>query len=212
MSAAIQGWSMPISVAMDCTLDESVTDRIFFPNVMHYILQQNGLLDSSLDTNAARFEVLVIVFDDAFCHTVKTKKAKAFTAVSTFDPIDLFDSEIITLEQRAYRKILFGLLGSESITLKQWTNKQEVVMGNNKTGKDLNAFSFGSASSTECALAHRNSKTLAALDISWGDSTVCTSTESDIDCTVCAANRNLKILIALDILLDDSKACTASEK
>jgi hypothetical protein len=61
MPAAIQGWNMPISVARDCTLDEDVTDKRFFPNVMHYILQQNELLDSCLDINAARIEVLVIV-------------------------------------------------------------------------------------------------------------------------------------------------------
>ena len=71
--------------------------------MMHYILQQNELLDSSLDMNAARIEVLVIVlFKTWFCHTAKIKKAEVFTTVSTFDPLDLFNSEIITLEQWAY--------------------------------------------------------------------------------------------------------------
>ena len=87
--------------------------------MMHYTLHQNELLDSSIDTNIARIEVLVIVlYEPWFCNTVKTKKTEVFTAVSMFDQLDLFDSELITLKQWAYEKILFGLFGLELITLK----------------------------------------------------------------------------------------------
>ena len=51
------------------------------------------------------------------------------------------------------------------------------------------------------ALANRNSKILIALDTSLSDSIVCTSIESGINGTVCAANRNSKTLIDLDIFI-----------
>jgi hypothetical protein len=100
---------------------------------------------------------------------VKTKKAEFFTTVSTFDPLDLFDSGIITLEQWAYEQILFNLFGLDFITPRQWTCEQELSTENNNTGRDSNACSFGSAGGTVCALANRNLKILIALDISLGD-------------------------------------------
>ena len=56
------------------------------------------------------------------------------------------------------------------------------------------------------------SKTLIVLDISLDNDTVCTSTELEVGCAVCATtNRNLKTLIALNISLGDGIVCTPTE-